>query len=85
MGAWDGPGWGTGIALPTTHPATPRPALPRVHPSPRLPVPGTSVAPAVVSEAGVGLKSVAQLTLRSLISGLRGITEGYNLLRIDNR
>ena len=35
----------------------------------------------------VGLKSVAQLTLEVLISGFRGITEGYNLAtvgRINN-
>ena len=32
--------------------------------------------------SGVGLKSVAQLSLYALISGFLGITEVYNLLRI---
>ena len=33
----------------------------------------------------VGLISVGQLTLSPLFSGLRGITEVYNVVRIDNR
>ena len=33
----------------------------------------------------VGLKSVEQLTLAAVFSGLRGITEVYNLFKIGNR
>ena len=35
--------------------------------------------------SAVGLKSVAQLTLSTLFSDIRGITEVYNLLEIHNR
>ena len=71
---------GTGIAplRPTHLPTTPgTPPLPAPHP-------GTTVAPAVVSEAAVGLISVDQLTLSAEISGFRGITEGYNVVIAGN-
>ena len=75
MGPRMGPGVGTGIAPPPTHPAT----LPRVHPPPTRP--GVTVMAGSVQrpEGAVGLKSVDQLTLSAEISGSRGITEVYNL------
>ena len=36
-------------------------------------------------KVAVGLISVARLTLSAEISRLRGMTEGYNLVRIDKR
>ena len=39
---------------------------------------------AALSNMVVGLKSVARLSLSAEISGSRGITEVYNLIRIDN-
>ena len=58
---------------------------PRVHPS-RYPPPSmytADMAAAVYIQLNiaVGLKSVAQLSLDALISGFRGMTEVYNLLR----
>ena len=62
---------------PSQYPTHP---IPRVHPSPTLPA--TCSSPAGPRDEGnmvVGLISVGQLTLRTRISGSRGITEGYNL------
>ena len=70
---------GTGIALPGT--LLP---IPRVHPSPypstASAVPGTALEQVNMA---VGLRSVAQLTLDGHISETRGITEVYNLVRIQ--
>ena len=77
-GSWDGPGLGTGIALPGTHPHPP----PRVHP----PAPTATTQVFTGTYRGlklvVGLISVEQLTLSARISGFQGITEVYNLVRI---
>ena len=79
-GSWDG--WvGTRYS---TLPAHPHPTLPRVHPSP-YPYRCTDVGVRTEQpEVVVGLKSVAQLTLDSQISGFQGITEVYNLRIADN-
>ena len=72
---------GTGIALPATLPATHTPGTP-------LPYPAVYRAPhrpGTEQKEAVGLRSVAQLTLRSFISDLRVITEVYNLVEIGNR
>ena len=80
-GVLGGSGLGTGIALPGTHPA---------------PYPGyTPLLPARLDHAAVphrarhkvvvGLRSVAQLTLRPVFSVLRVMTEVYNLREIHNR
>ena len=76
MGPGDAVWLGTGIALPTP----PSPPLPRVHPSPHPPA--ATVAYSVYSgcNSGVGLKSVAQLTLDAYFSGFLSMTEVYNLL-----
>ena len=79
MGVREGTGLGTGIALPAT-----LPAIPRVHPSP-LPrtasaVPGTALEQ--VKDA-VGLRSVDQLSLYDHFSETQGMTEVYNLVRIQ--
>ena len=68
-------GLGTGIAPLRTHPAPTHPG------TPPLPLPAATVAYSVYSgqECGVGLKSVAQLTLDTQISDIRTITEVYNL------
>ena len=68
----------------STLPVPTQPALPRVHPPPTRTPPRTHAAPAVVSEAGVGLKSVAQLSLSARIWDIRGITEVYNLRNVEN-
>ena len=72
---------------PQYPPGIPLPAPPRVHPSPTDPgwltalvgcsgtVPRLNIA--------VGLISVGQLSLSGHFSGLTGITEVYNLVRID--
>ena len=74
---------GTRYSTPPAHPAIPHPgytpaaadvqtrmsALPHVH------VRGVNMV--------VGLYSVEQLTLGAQISGFKGITEVYNLIRID--
>ena len=78
-GSWRQSGWGTGIALPATLPDTP----PRVHPPPRHDLPQPAVGQVALSNMVVGLKSVAQLSLWLHFSVFQGITEGYNLLRID--
>ena len=79
-GSWDGWGLGTGIVpLPAT--------LPYHHPGYTPPLPRAEHAVCTpphratggVQEA-VGLKSVAQLSLRPVFSGLWTITEVYNLL-----
>ena len=78
------PGWVPGIALPVPT------QLPLVPTTPGTPptVPGmaTGACSGSVrqSKCGVGLKSVAQLSLRLEISGFRGITEVYNLLYAGN-
>ena len=77
-GYWDGSWQGTGIAPPSTHPpyrtpGTPSMTVTAVH------GPGMQSAR---SEVAVGLRSVDQLTLGPLFSGLQGITEGYNLVNI---
>ena len=85
MGPWDGLGWGTGIALPATHPV-PTPVHPspypgytsRYCPAPSAAVPGSS---RWLNKA-VGLKSVDQLSLSVRISGSGGMTEVYNLSEI---
>ena len=71
-------GWGTGIALPATHPVSHTPGTP-------LPHPGTSTSARRQSrraKVAVGLKSVDQLTLSVHFSGFLGMTEVYNLLKI---
>ena len=69
----------------STLPTPPSPHLPRVHPSP-CPPGHTYVGAAPASlKVAVGLKSVRQLSLSLHFSGLRGMTELYNLVRIDNR
>ena len=75
MGPWDGCWVGTGIApLPPT-PVRTTPGTPSPYPA------GPDVDARVYSGAkyGRGLKSVAQLTLSTQISGFPGITEVYNL------
>ena len=77
-------GWvlvGTGIALPATLPAT----IPRVHPSPYPRLPVRRAGPDMQLKVAVGLKSVDQLTLSPVFSDIRGMTEVYNLKRIDIR
>ena len=70
---------GTGIApsrpsRPPTTPGTPPPAPPHVY---------ISVHGSAEQNSVVGLISVGQLSLVDHFSGLLGITEVYNLLRID--
>ena len=76
---------GTGIAPPDPTRYTP----PRVHPSYRTWVlPGMVTVPrghAGQLNSAVGLKSVDQLTLGRHFSGLRTMTEVYNLLTVGNR
>ena len=78
MGYW----LGTGIAPPTTHPATHTPGTPPPH---------RAVPPGMVQRCTgmyggvnsvVGLKSVHQLSLYVLFSGFLGMTEVYNLRKI---
>ena len=52
---------------------------PRVHHTPPPPTPATRRAAAAGGKVGVGLKSVAQLSLYTHFSGFQGITEVYNL------
>ena len=68
---------------PSTHP--PPSHTPGTPPLPPPLVHGLRMRRADQLKVAVGLKSVDQLTLSPLFSVLRGITEGYNLLRIDNR
>ena len=72
-------GWVPGIAHPASHPSP----LPRVHPPTRWSPYYTPGMPHTVVNMAVGLISVAQLTLDAEISGFLGITEVYNLVRID--
>ena len=76
---------GTGYS-PSSHPPSyPPSSIPRVHPSP-YPYRCTDVGVRTEQcKVAVGLISVAQLTLSLLFSHIRGMTEVYNLLRIDNR
>ena len=71
----EGPGLGTGIALPGTHPAPTTPGTP-LPPHPPLHL---STAWHTLQQQCVGLISVAQLTLSAHFSRFRGITEVYNL------
>ena len=82
-----GPGTGlvgTGIAPPGTHPVP--------YPTPGTPPPRCTMATRVHAAGhclnmAVGLKSVGQLTLGAVFSGLQGMTEVYNLVetgRINN-
>ena len=59
--------------------------IPRVHPSP-APTATTLVftGPCGRVNMVVGLISVGQLTLRLHFSDIRGITEGYNLLYVED-
>ena len=70
---------GTRYSPPATHPAIPTPGTP--------PLPGYTVCMKRVLYTDcnmvVGLKSVVQLTLSAGISENRGMTEVYNLVRID--
>ena len=79
------PGWVPGIApsqppSPPTTPGTP-PPYPLVAMSGYTVTAGSWRTKNMV----VGLYSVDQLSLCVHFSGLRVLTEGYNLLRIDNR
>ena len=81
MRSWEGTGWVPDIALPATHPAT--------HPGYTSPsawryLSGYTAVSGRVNMV-VGLISVAQLTSRALFSDIRGMTEVYNLVKIDNR
>ena len=84
MGSWEGPG----STRYSTLPYPPSSPPPRVHPPSRTPGQqvryGSAVRYGGVNEV-VGLRSVAQLSLYVLFSGLRTMTEVYNLFRIDNR
>ena len=75
--------WVPGIALPVPT----RSPYPGYTPPPTMPaVPMTSVLPrgaAARKNSAVGLISVVQLSLVAHFSGSRGMTELYNLLRID--
>ena len=73
-------GLGTGIALPGTHRLYPTPGTPRTPLPTREWLPGMSQW----SNVAVGLISVDQLTLSHQISGFRGMTEGYNLIKAGN-
>ena len=67
---------------------------PPTHPAPVVPTPGTpprwsrcptlgTHGPAPRLKYAMGLKSVGQLTLSVQISHIEGMTEVYNLVRID--
>ena len=82
-GYWEGAGWVPGIA-PSQ--------LPRSRTTPGTPPPHRAVPPGMVQRCTVrygglnivvGLKSVDQLSLSLLFSRFRGMTEVYNLVRID--
>ena len=66
-----------GIALPATHPASP----PRVHLPPPHAHRRTRTCRAREYNSAVGLRSVDQLSLSAQISGFRGMTEVYNLIK----
>ena len=80
-----GPGRCLGGYRYSTHPALPHPHHPGYTPSPAV----TAVhVPGMLSRGQymvVGLISVEQLTLDPVFSDIRGITEGYNLVKIGNR
>ena len=65
--------------LPAHPPSPPRVHLPSHRPVLRLPLSGCYRGLNMV----VGLRSVAQLSLGARFSRSRGMTEVYNLLRID--
>ena len=73
-------GWVPGIAPSRYPPSYP----PRVHPHCPAPHRTVTVRSEVRVKEVVGLKSVAQLTLGTHISDIRGITEGYNVATADN-
>ena len=80
-----GLGWlglGTRYSTPPSHPAIPHPGYTPAHPGVPGPARPGFAGPGTLSQEAVGLKSVDQLSLSVLFSGFRGITEGYNLLRI---
>ena len=89
-GSWDGSWVVPGIALPVPTLVPTPSAPPRVHPStaPSAIPAGTALSYMPDGlKLVVGLKSVGQLTLSPVFSGLRGITEVYNLRyigRINN-
>ena len=68
---------------PPTHPSHPTPRVHLLHAGHWYHGHRTGQCPGV--NHAVGLKSVAQLTLRSIFLDLRTITEGYNLVRIKDR
>ena len=81
MGPWGRAGWVPGIAPPSTH----RIPIPRVHPPHPRYTQHVNAGYVTARNGVVGLISVDQLTLDALFSGLRGITEVYNLVKAHNR
>ena len=85
-----GPGTGGWVYRYSPLPTHPHPHHPGYTPPGTIPKVYMLPAAAVVYRGlniAVGLKSVAQLTLRTHISGFQGMTEVYNLLyvgRINN-
>ena len=83
---WSGGVPGIALLVPTQLPTVPHHPgyTPALHPGH-----GSTGVRCTVHVRGlnmaVGLRSVDQLTLRSHFSRLRGMTEVYNLVRIDNR
>ena len=74
-------GWlGTGYRYSPRPPTQPYP--PRVHPYPPMPLVYISVHGSAEQLMAVGLRSVDQLTLSAKISGFRGMTEVYNLVKL---
>ena len=78
-GSWRVPWVVPGIALPAHPPGTP----PRVHPPPTGTRAATRSRRLQRTKLVVGLISVGQLTLSTVFSVSRTITEVYNLVRID--
>ena len=78
-GSWEGTWVVPGIAHPPSHPGP----IPRVHPLPtgRYPVlmRAVTAGPDTRKNMVVGLRSVGQLSLSTEISGLRVMTEVYNV------
>ena len=82
-GPWDGSGVGYRYSTPPTPPHTPPPRVRPSHPGARYTVYRAPAAMYSGVNSAVGLKTVGQLTLSPLFSGLWTITEVYNLVRID--